>query len=135
MFTNVSVNGVVFQVANMVVVENGFKVVGITSNNTAEEVTVNFSNDFGVVFEPAKTAKTAKRPIATMTVNAPAAEVESPKRGRGRPKGSKNTPKVEPVVEAAPEPIVAAEAAYFGGEDVPETPKRGRGRPRKVVTE
>lgn len=134
MFTNVSVNGVIFQVANFVTVENGFKVVGITANNTAEEIMVNFSNDFGVVFEAAKPAKAAKRPTVTMTVNAPAAEVESPKRGRGRPKGSKNTPKVvevEPVVEA----IDAVEAAYFGGEEMPATPKRGRGRPRKVVTE
>jgi hypothetical protein len=129
MFTNVSVNGVIFQVANFVTVENGFKVVGITANNTAEEIMVNFSNDFGVVFEPAKPAKSAKR-NATMTVSVNA-EGEAPKRGRGRPKGSKNAPKVEPVAEA----IDAAEAAYFGGEDVPETPKRGRGRPRKVVIE
>lgn len=128
MFTNVSVNGVIFQVANMVVTENGFKVVGITSNNTAEEVMVNFSNDFGVVFEPVKAAKAAKRPTATMTISV---EGESAKRGRGRPKGSKNAPKVEPVAEA----IDAAEAAYFGGEDEPVAPKRGRGRPRKVVTE
>lgn len=127
MFTNVSVNGVIFQVANFVTVENGFKVVGITVNNTAEEIMVNFSNDFGVVFEPAKPAKSAKR-NATMTVSV---EGETEKRGRGRPKGSKNAPKVEPVAEA----IDAAEAAYFGGEDAPVAPKRGRGRPRKVVTE
>lgn len=127
MFTNVSVNGVIFQVANFVSVENGFKVVGITANNTAEEIMVNFSNDFGVVFEPAKPAKSVKR-NATMTVNV---EGETEKRGRGRPKGSKNTPKVEPVAEA----IDAAEVAYFGGEDAPVAPKRGRGRPRKVVTE
>lgn len=124
MFTNVSVNGVIFQVANMVVTENGFKVVGITSNNTAEEIMVNFSNDFGVVFEP---VKAAKRATATMAVGAPAVEGEAPKRGRGRPKGSKNTPKVEA--------IDVAEQAYFGGEDAPVAPKRGRGRPRKVVTE
>lgn len=135
MFTNVSVNGVIFQVANMIPVDGGFKVVGITSNNTAEEVMVNFSNDFGVVFEPAKAAKAAKRAVATMTLNAHAVGGESAKRGRGRPKGSKNAPKAETVAEAAPEPIVAAEAAYFGGEEVPETPKRGRGRPRKVVIE
>lgn len=127
MFTNVSVNGVVFQIANMIPTDNGFKVVGITANNTAEEIVVNFSNDFGVVFEPAKPAKSAKR-NATMTVSV---EGETEKRGRGRPKGSKNAPKVEPVAEA----IDAAEAAYFGGEDEPVAPKRGRGRPRKVVTE
>lgn len=131
MFTNVSVNGTLFQVANFLTVENGFKVVGITANNTAEEIMVNFSNDFGVTFEPAKAAKPAKRATATMTVGVPAVEGESPKRGRGRPKGSKNTPKVEPVAEA----IDAAEAAYFGGEDEPVATKRGRGRPRKVVTE
>lgn len=131
MFTNVSVNGTLFQVANFVSVENGFKVVGITANNTAEEIMVNFSNDFGVVFEAAKPVKAVKRATATMTVSVPAVEGESPKRGRGRPKGSKNTPKVESVAEA----IDAAEAAYFGGEDAPVAPKRGRGRPRKVVTE
>lgn len=130
MFTNVSVNGVIFQVANFVSVENGFRVVGITANNTAEEIVVNFSNDFGVVFEAAKPAKATKRTNATMTVSVNA-EGEAQKRGRGRPKGSKNAPKVEPVAEA----IDAAEAAYFGGEDAPVAPKRGRGRPRKVVTE
>ena len=57
MFTNVSVNGVIFQVASMMAVENGFKVVGITTNNTAEEIVVNFSNDFGVQFTPVKVAK------------------------------------------------------------------------------
>lgn len=129
MFTNVSVNGTLFQVANFVSLENGFKVVGITDNNTAEEIMVNFSNDFGVVFEAAKPAKAAKRrPTATMTISV---EGESAKRGRGRPKGSKNAPKVAPVAEA----IYAAEVAYFGGEDAPVAPKRGRGRPRKVVTE
>lgn len=128
MFTNVSVNGVIFQVANMIPVDGGFKVVGITSNNTAEEVMVNFSNDFGVVFEPAKAAKAAKRAVATMTLNAHAVGGESAKRGRGRPKGSKNAPKVDP--------IVAAEAEYFGAtEEVTPPVKRGRGRPRKVVTE
>ena len=128
MFTNVSVNGVIFQVASMIPTDNGFKVVGITANNTAEEIVVNFSNDFGVVFEAPKPAKAAKRTNATMTVSV---EGETEKRGRGRPKGSKNAPKVEPVAEA----IDAAEAAYFGGEDEPVAPKRGRGRPRKVVTE
>ena len=126
MFTNVSVNGTIFTVANMVVVENGFKVVGITANNTAEEIVVNFSNDFGVQFTPAKSAKSAKAKAEnpTMTVEiAPA-----PTKRRGRPAGSKNTSKVDP--------IVAAEVAYFGGaEEVAQPVKRGRGRPRKVVSE
>lgn len=85
MFTNVSVNGVIFQVANMIPTDNGFKVVGITANNTAEEIVVNFSNDFGVVFEAAKPAKAVKRTNATMTVSVNA-EGEAPKRGRGRPR-------------------------------------------------
>lgn len=85
MFTNVSVNGTLFQVANMVSVEGGFKVVGITANNTAEEIVVNFSNDFGVVFEAANPAKAVKRTNATMTVSVNA-EGEAPKRGRGRPR-------------------------------------------------
>jgi hypothetical protein len=126
MFTNVSVNGVIFQVASMLVVENGFKVVGITANNTAEEIVVNFSNDFGVQFTPVKVAKVAKVKAEnpTMTIEV----TPEPAKRRGRPAGSKNTPKVDP--------IVAAEVEYFGAtEEVAQPVKRGRGRPRKVVTE
>lgn len=124
MFTNVSVNGVVFQVANMITVEGGFKIVGITSNNTAEEIIVNFSNDFGVQFTPVKSAKTAKVKAENPTMTVEIAP--EPAKRRGRPAGSKNAPKVDP--------IVAAEAEYFGGvEEVAQPVKRGRGRPRKVA--
>lgn len=124
MFTNVSVNGTIFTVANMIVVENGFKIVGITANNTAEEIVVNFSNDFGVQFTPVKVAKVAKVKAENPTMTTEVAA--EPARRRGRPAGSKNTPKVDP--------IVAAEVAYFGGaEEVAQPVKRGRGRPRKVA--
>lgn len=124
MFTNVSVNGVVFQIANMIPTDNGFKVVGITANNTAEEVTVNFSNDFGVQFTPVKVAKVAKVKAENPTMTTEVAA--EPAKRRGRPAGSKNTPKVDP--------IVAAEAEYFGAtEEVAQPVKRGRGRPRKVA--
>ena len=116
MFTNVSVNGVIFQVANMIPTDNGFKVVGITANNTAEEIVVNFSNDFGVVgqqfeqqrhrVELAQLARQAKQPPPDFASRA------------------------QQLAQDA-----AAEAAYFGGEDVPVAPARKRGRPRKVVTE
>ena len=124
MFTNVSVNGVIFQVASMMAVENGFKVVGITANNTAEEIVVNFSNDFGVQFTPVKPSKVAKVKAENPTMTTEVAA--EPAKRRGRPAGSKNTPKVDP--------IVAAEAEYFGAtEEVAQPVKRGRGRPRKVA--
>ena len=126
MFTNVSVNGTIFTVANMVVVENGFKVVGITANNTAEEIVVNFSNDFGVQFTPVKVAKVAKVKAENPTMTVAVASEPEPAKRRGRPAGSKNTSKVDP--------IVAAEAEYFGAtEEVAQPVKRGRGRPRKVA--
>lgn len=127
MFSNVNVNGTVFQAAVFSMIDGGFKVVGITDANEAKEIVVRFGDNFSVVAEmpKAKAAKVAK--VVTSTT-----VVEGEKRGRGRPKGSKNAPKVEDAPKAE-EAIVAAEAAYFGGEDAPVAPKRGRGRPRKVV--
>lgn len=134
MFSNVSINGTVFQAAVVSMIDGGFKVVGITDSNEAKEIVVKFGDNFTVTAEmpKAKAAKVAKAAkispdAATMTVN-----VEGEKRGRGRPKGSKNAPK---VIEDAPKAEVVEETvnAQFGDEDVPAMPKRGRGRPRKVV--
>lgn len=76
---------------------------------------------------------------ASFSEAAPAPEAEAAPRKRGRPKGSKNRPRVVDATAApqqAEPAAVAAPDATLGASDpaAPEAPKPRRGRPRRVDT-